>query len=75
LKRIAGSYRVNRGGSWNNNASNARAANRNNNDPANRNNNIGLRVASSRHSPEATCLRTRRQCTGRDQRFNPAPAR
>ena len=34
-----------RGGSWNNNARNARAANRNNNDPGNRNNNIGFRCA------------------------------
>jgi hypothetical protein len=44
-----GSNRVNRGGSWNNNASNVRAANRNNDDPANRNNNLGFRLAS----PEA----------------------
>ncbi|MFH1357167.1 MAG: hypothetical protein ABII18_08560 [bacterium] len=35
-----------RGGSWNNNAKNARSANRNNNDPENRNNNIGFRLAS-----------------------------
>jgi len=42
-----GSNRVNRGGSWNNNARNVRAANRNNNDPGNRNNNLGLRPASS----------------------------
>ncbi len=39
----AGPY-VLRGGSWNNNASNARAANRNNNTPDNRNNNNGFRV-------------------------------
>jgi hypothetical protein len=32
-----------RGGSWNNNANNARCANRNNNNPDNRNNNIGFR--------------------------------
>ena len=32
-----------RGGSWNNNARNARAANRNENDRGNRNNNIGFR--------------------------------
>ena len=37
---------MNRGGSWNNDASNTRAANRNNNDPGNRNNNIGFRLAS-----------------------------
>ncbi|MDA1053033.1 MAG: hypothetical protein O3C40_21485 [Planctomycetota bacterium] len=33
-----------RGGSWNNNASQARAGNRNYNTPDNRNNNIGFRV-------------------------------
>jgi formylglycine-generating enzyme required for sulfatase activity len=36
---------VNRGGSWNNDATNARVANRNNNNPDNRNNNIGFRLA------------------------------
>ena len=36
--------RLLRGGSWNNEARNARAANRNDNDPNNRNNNIGFRV-------------------------------
>jgi hypothetical protein len=40
-----GANRVNRGGSWNNNASNCRAANRNRNEPGNRNNNLGFRVA------------------------------
>lgn len=35
--------RVNRGGSFNNAASNARSAKRNNNNPANANNNLGLR--------------------------------
>jgi formylglycine-generating enzyme required for sulfatase activity len=35
---------VNRGGSWNNAASNARSANRNNNTPSNRNNNLGFRL-------------------------------
>lgn len=39
--------RVQRGGSWNNNASNTRAANRNNNSPGNRNNNNGFRLAST----------------------------
>jgi formylglycine-generating enzyme required for sulfatase activity len=42
-----GSNRVNRGGSWNNNASNLRSANRNNNSPDNRNNNLGFRLAST----------------------------
>ncbi|MFZ4083774.1 MAG: formylglycine-generating enzyme family protein [Pirellula sp.] len=40
-----GSYRVNRGGSWNNEAANCRSANRNRNDPSNRNNNLGFRLA------------------------------
>jgi len=47
-----GSNRVNRGGSWNNNARNCRAANRNRNDPGNRNNNVGLRPVSSRARPK-----------------------
>lgn len=38
------SNRVNRGGSWNNQASNCRSANRNRNDPSNRNNNLGFRL-------------------------------
>ena len=42
-----GSNRVNRGGSWNNNASNCRTANRNNYSPSNSNNNLGFRVACS----------------------------
>jgi len=41
----SGSNRVNRGGSWNNNAANTRAANRNRNNPDNRNNNLGFRLA------------------------------
>jgi len=36
-----------RGGSFNNNAQNARSANRNNNTPDNRNNNNGFRAAST----------------------------
>jgi len=43
--------RVNRGGSWNNVASNARCANRNTNDPSIRNNNLGVRPASPLRSP------------------------
>ena len=42
-----GEYRVNRGGSWNNNAENCRSANRNRNTPDNRNNNLGFRVVLS----------------------------
>jgi hypothetical protein len=45
--RAFGSNRVNRGGSWNNNAQNCRAANRNRNTPDNRNNNLGFRVAAA----------------------------
>lgn len=41
----SGDNRVNRGGSWNNNARNCRSANRNRNNPENRNNNLGFRVA------------------------------
>ena len=42
-----GSNRVNRGGSWNNNANNCRCANRNNNSPSNNNNNLGFRPANT----------------------------
>lgn len=38
---------MNRGGSFNNAASNARSANRNNNTPENQNNNLGLRPAKA----------------------------
>jgi hypothetical protein len=40
-----GSNRVNRGGSWDNDAANCRTANRNTNDPTNRTNNNGFRLA------------------------------
>ncbi|MBF0548139.1 MAG: SUMF1/EgtB/PvdO family nonheme iron enzyme [Candidatus Riflebacteria bacterium] len=43
-----GSYRVLRGGSWNNNNDNLRSANRDNNNPNNRNNNNGFRVCRPR---------------------------
>lgn len=42
-----GSQRVNRGGSWNNDAQNCRSANRNCNAPDNRNNNLGFRVSAA----------------------------
>jgi hypothetical protein len=45
-----GDNRVNRGGSWNNNARNCRVSNRNNNTPDNRNNNLGFRLVSSPRS-------------------------
>ncbi|MGA2143219.1 MAG: SUMF1/EgtB/PvdO family nonheme iron enzyme [Brevinematales bacterium] len=51
----SGTNRVIRGGSWNNNASNATVANRNNNNPYNQNNNIGFRVVrprALRNAPE-----------------------
>ena len=44
------SNRVNRGGSWNNNADNCRSAYRNRNDPSNRNNNLGFRVCLVRNT-------------------------
>ncbi len=42
-----GSNRVNRGGSWNNNAENCAVSNRNSNSPDNRNNNLGFRLVRS----------------------------
>jgi formylglycine-generating enzyme required for sulfatase activity len=39
-----GSNRVNRGGSWNNDATNCAVSNRNNDTPSNRNNNLGFRL-------------------------------
>jgi formylglycine-generating enzyme required for sulfatase activity len=53
----AGSYRVNRGGGWNDGAAGCRSAHRNWNDPSNRNYNGGFRLALSSsgipQSPEA----------------------
>ncbi|MFM9062921.1 MAG: formylglycine-generating enzyme family protein [Pirellula sp.] len=42
-----GSYRVYRGGCWDNEAALCRSARRNRNNPSNRNNNNGFRVALS----------------------------
>jgi hypothetical protein len=53
--------RVNRGGSWNNNARNCRSANRNNNNPNNRNNNLGFRLASTRANADIPRLRSLEQ--------------
>jgi len=50
-RRPSGTNRVNRGGSWNNNANHCRVANRNNNNPTNSNNNIGFRIARSSDHP------------------------
>ena len=44
---------MNRGGSFNNAASNARSANRNDNTPENQNNNLGLRPAKAPQRPIA----------------------
>ena len=46
-RKASGSNRVQRGGSWNNDAQNCRSAYRNNNNPSNRNNNIGFRLCCS----------------------------
>ena len=42
-----GNNRVNRGGSYNNNAYNCAVSNRNNNNPDNQNNNLGFRLVRS----------------------------
>ena len=59
VKRQEGSNRVNRGGSWNNNARNTRVSNRNNNTPDNRNNNIGFRLSNTGKYSECLCLRVK----------------
>jgi hypothetical protein len=53
---FAGADRVNRGGNWNKEASNARCANRNNNDPGNRNNNLGFRLLITGERAEAGAI-------------------
>lgn len=55
-----GSNRVNRGGSWDNDAANCRTANRNTNDPTNRTNNNGFRLAlnSARKVAKALSIQT-----------------
>ena len=55
---VTGSNRVLRGGSWINNAGNARSAQRNANDPGNRNDNIGFRLAPARMSVDARMGKT-----------------
>ena len=64
-EQAAGSgNRVNRGGSFDYPAANARSANRNRNTEANRNNNLGLRPAKTPHSPDANVASgTFVQCT------------
>jgi hypothetical protein len=63
----AGSNRVIRGGSWNNNAGNLRSAKRNNNAPDNRNNKLGLRFVSTRQQPGEDRPRISFACTGHVQ--------
>ena len=46
-RKASGSNRVQRGGSYNNDANNCRSAYRNNNNPSNRNNNNGFRLCCS----------------------------
>lgn len=52
-----GSNRVNRGGSWNNDAANCRTANRNTNEPTNRTIDNGFRLALNSAGKEAMALR------------------
>ncbi len=51
-----GARRVNRGGSWRNNARNCRAANRNANPPGNRNDNLGFRLVSTGRFRQRSCV-------------------
>jgi formylglycine-generating enzyme required for sulfatase activity len=44
---VSGSNRVNRGGSWINDARNCRSAYRDNDHPGNRNDNLGFRLVST----------------------------
>lgn len=52
----SGNNRVQRGGSWYNNANNCKVANRNNNNPNNRNNNYGFRLVRSAQLNLETCI-------------------
>ncbi len=67
LGQQTGSNRVNRGGSWDNDARNVRAANRNDNTPDNRNDDLGLRPVSLRIKPDVARPRIRRPRTGHNQ--------
>jgi hypothetical protein len=58
----ASADRVIRGGSWNNDARNARAAYRNNNEPANRNNNVGCRFAELTTKPDGSLMNRPASC-------------
>jgi len=70
-----------RGGSWNNNAMNARAAYRNNNQPDNVNNNIGFRLALVGRPDDSTGMASKLArapdigvTTGAAKPFEPAQA-
>ena len=72
---VRSAERVNRGGSWNNDAQNARAANRNSNTPDNRNNNLGLRLARAQPwTDEPRLTRPRAQRGGTRAQVAPADA-
>jgi hypothetical protein len=66
-----GTHRVNRGGSWNNNAANCRAANRDRNTPGIRNNNLGFRPAPA---PPAPASAAKPQIGWNRPASSPAPA-
>ena len=70
----SGSNRVNRGGSWNNDASNLRSANRNNDTPSNRNDNLGFRCLSSGHRQEGGGHGFRPRAQGHDHAPRPGAA-
>ena len=63
---VSSSNRINRGGSFNNPAVNARSANRNNNAPTIRNNNLGLRPAKTSLRQIVTVALRHRRAVHRD---------
>jgi hypothetical protein len=68
--------RVNRGGSYNDRAVNARSANRNRNTPDNRNNNLGARFASfSKTCQTRAATRRIHRCGRRDRAKDENPVR
>lgn len=69
----AGSNRVIRGGSWNNNAVNCRSANRNRRTPDNRNDNLGFRLVSTTLCRWVVIHGSRPCASGQVHRRHPAP--